>query len=454
MVFLLLIVAGVLLFAWRTNGFRPVIGSTTIAPGEKPVTNPYKGFMAWGENYREDPLIRLAYVPIYWDELEPEEGVYDFQALEERCCFDQWQQADVHLVFRLVLDTPTEEPHLDLPQWLYEKMEGAGTWYDCSYGQGFSPDYTSTVLQQAHARLIAALAQRYAQDPQIAFVELGSLGHWGEWHVLESAGIAQFPEEAISDKYVQSYLDSFGAGRLLLRRPFTVGSQEGMGLYNDSFGIPESHLLWLDWIENGYVSDQNGEALPPMRNFWEKAPSGGEFSSSEENAWYFSQTQFPTTMELLNQSHTTFLGPNAPKSGELTGIEQENMLQFLAEMGYCLGVRSCSLSRSLFSGRMDLTMDWENTGIAPLYATCPILLEIRGASGETIWETYYEQDFRSFLPGTFSLSLPLEGAEELEKGTYSLYIGIVDPMTGEPSIELRMDTERDGNKYLLIQFEI
>lgn len=453
LIFLLLIAAAAL-FAWQTDGFRPVVGAREIAPGEKPVTNPYKGFMAWGENYREDPLIRLAYVPVYWDELEPEEGVYDFRALEERCHFEQWREAGVHLVLRLVLDNPTEEPHIDLPQWLYEKMDGAGTWYDCSYGKGFSPDYTSPVLQQAHSRLIGALAERYARDPQVAFIELGSLGHWGEWHVHESAGIARFPGESVSDRYVQPYLEAFGPDRLLLRRPFTIGAREGMGLYNDSFGIPESHLLWLDWIENGYVSDQNGETLPAMGNFWEKAPSGGEFSPSEDMAWYFSETQFPTTMELLDQSHTTFLGPNAPQSGELTGNAQDNLRQFLARMGYCLGVRCCTVRKSLLSGKLDLTTIWENTGIAPLYAAWPIELEIRGESGEILWEKRYEQDFRPFLPGTFTLSFSLEGTENLKKGSYFLYIGIVDPMTGIPAVELQMDTERDGNQFLLVQFEI
>lgn len=38
----------------------------TMEQGEKPVNNPYKGFVAWGENYREDDNVAFAYVPVYW----------------------------------------------------------------------------------------------------------------------------------------------------------------------------------------------------------------------------------------------------------------------------------------------------------------------------------------------------------------------------------------------------
>ena len=55
--------------------------------GEKPVNNPYKGFVAWGENYREDDNVAFAYVPVYWSEIEKEEGVYDFESLENRNYF-------------------------------------------------------------------------------------------------------------------------------------------------------------------------------------------------------------------------------------------------------------------------------------------------------------------------------------------------------------------------------
>lgn len=85
-----------------------------------------KGFVAWGENYRQDPWVSFAYVPVYWSFIEPQEGVYDFEELEQRCSFEKWRSDGVRLIFRVVADSPSDEMHMDIPQWLYEKMEEEG----------------------------------------------------------------------------------------------------------------------------------------------------------------------------------------------------------------------------------------------------------------------------------------------------------------------------------------
>lgn len=449
-----LLLLGLALLAAALLRARFTLADAVIPAGEKPAANPLKGFMAWGENYRRDPLVAFAYIPVYWDELEPQPGQYDFAALEERCHFARWRADGVRLVLRLVLDTPGEQARLGLPQWLYDEMEGAGTWYDGDYGQGFSPDYTSPVLQAAHRRLLAALGARYADDPQVAFVELGSLGHWGEWHVDTDAGIEPFPPQSVTDGYVQDYLDVFDAHTLLVRRPCALARDRGLGLYNDSFGLPDSHNEWLDWIENGYTSDQSGEWMPGMPDFWYRAPSGGEFSPRQESGWYFSAGQFSTTLDLLRRSHSTFLGPNAPQSGELTGTAADNLQTFVAEMGYTLGVRGCRVLRGVLSGKLEAELTWQNTGLAPLYGDWPIALQLRDTGGHTVWSGQAAGSFSRWGPGTHVLRVPLEDTARLPAGDYTLWVGIVDPLTGRPGVALQMEAPRDGALYQAAAFRI
>lgn len=449
-----LFLLGLLLAAAAFLRLRPLLTAEEVPVPDKPVTNPMKGLVAWGENYRKDPYVAFAYVPVYWAELEPRQGEYDFAALEERCHFARWRADGVRLILRLVPDTPTEQRHMDIPQWLYDAMDGAGTWYDGDYGQGFSPDYENQVFRQAHRALIAALGQRYADDPQVAFVELGSLGHWGEWHVDTEAGIAPFPTRAVTDGYVQDYLAVFSPDRLLLRRPYPIGQEQGMGLYNDSFGLPDSHEEWLSWIAEGYRSDQNGEWLSGMPDFWRRAPSGGELSPQQEDGWYFSADQFPTTLALLKESHTTFLGPNAPGYGELSGTEADNLRTLLAEMGYTLGVRSCTVRHVPFSAALQAELTWENTGLAPLYADWPVALELRDEAGRTVWSGRAEAPLSRWGPGRHSLTCALPGAESLPGGAYTLWVGIVDPLTDSPGVALQMETDRDGAMYRAAAFSL
>ncbi len=77
---------------------------------------------------------------------------------------------------------------MDIPKWLYEKTGGDGTWYEGAYGKGFAPDYNNELLIRYHSLAVQAMGEHLGKDGLIAFVELGSLGHWGEWHVNYGTG--------------------------------------------------------------------------------------------------------------------------------------------------------------------------------------------------------------------------------------------------------------------------
>lgn len=75
-------------------------------------------------------------------------------------------------------DLPGDEPHRDIPDWLYEKTKD-GKDYDISYGKGYSPNYANRVFIEAHAKAIAALGKRFGQDTFFSYVELGRPGTLG-----------------------------------------------------------------------------------------------------------------------------------------------------------------------------------------------------------------------------------------------------------------------------------
>lgn len=72
---------------------------------------------------------------------------------------------------------------MDIPEWLYEKTDQAGTWYDVEFGKGFSPDYNKEQFIAYHRKAVEAMGEHWGQDGLISYIELGDLGHWGEWHV-------------------------------------------------------------------------------------------------------------------------------------------------------------------------------------------------------------------------------------------------------------------------------
>ena len=104
------------------------------------------------------------------------------------------------------------------------------------------------------------------------YIELGSLGHWGEWHVNISAGIQSLPEESVRERYMIPWTEAFPDSMILMRRPFSEGEHYGTGLYNDMTGQPESTEEWFRWINEGGEFDQTHEkkGLSAMKDFWKK----------------------------------------------------------------------------------------------------------------------------------------------------------------------------------------
>ena len=408
--------------------------------------NPLMGYApsAWYNEVSED--ISLLYMDITWAELEPEEGVYNWASIDEENQISRWRKEGKHLVFRFVCDIPGEEAHMDIPEWLYEKSGKAGKWYDGEYGKGFAPDYNNPTIISCHEQAVKALGEHFGQDGLISYVELGSLGHRGEWHVNYSEGIQRIPREAVREKYILPWTEAFPDARILMRRPFASAEKYGFGLYNDMTGQPEATQSWFDWINNGGKYDQTGEknVIVPMKDFWKTAPSGGEFTSSLSMEEML-DTNLSGTVEMIREAHTTFLGPKIPDENYVDGYKE-----VLKNMGYRLWVSMAELKNTAKGSRLKLT--WENSGVAPMYKEWPVYVYIEDESGKLVEKSRISIKISSLLPGEKEVTLTALETERLnsllEKG-YRLSVGIEDPMTEFPCVRFAMEAlYQEGKNYL------
>ena len=171
--------------------------------------NPLMGYApcAWNETVSED--VSLLYMDITWAELEPKEGEYNWESIEKENQLSRWKKEGKHIILRFVCDVPGKEKHMDIPEWLYEKTGHTGTWYDVEFGKGFAPDYNNEQMIYYHAQAVKTLGEHLGGDGLISYIELGSLGHWGEWHVNYSAGIQRLPKEDVREQYVAQWVEAF-----------------------------------------------------------------------------------------------------------------------------------------------------------------------------------------------------------------------------------------------------
>ena len=397
------------------------------------VPNPFMGFAPDAQDEKSVGNNALVYIDVTFKELQPlGPDNFDFESIEEENNIDLWKSRGQHAVLRFVCDKPGDELHTDIPDWLME-LTGDGVYYETSYGKGYSPDYNNETFKKFHKNAINALAE-YFDDGFASYVELGSLGHWGEWHINSEAGIGM-PNEAVRDEYTSHYTEAFENAKLLMRRPFNAAEKNGLGLFNDMIGHTEATREWLDWIKSGgeYSQTDEDNALSSMPDFWKIAPSGGEFTSSVPMNEICS-TRLDETIELLKESHTTFIGPKIPKvrGDSYDEIYRSASEKILSTIGYRLGITEVTVRQKSEGSNYEILLRWHNEGTAPLYFKLPVYLYTINAVGEPEIITEVDVDLTSVVPGLDVYSKTTVNSSL--SGT--LYLGIVDPMTNKPSVSL------------------
>jgi len=411
-------------------------------PGAIPDSNPYIGWAPWATGLPyADIQPTLAFALVRWMDLEFSKGQYDFSAFEKSINLEYCRANNIRLIFRIVLDYPNAERQTQLPAWLYDEIEGDGTWYDNDRGRsGFSPNYANKILIGAHQRLVAALGQRYNQDPNVAFIQLGSLGHYGEWHVSDRAG--SMPSAGVTATYVEHYREAFPDKLLLFRRPVSQIQGLAAGLYNDMIGDPSQTDRWLNWIATG--GDESFPDMIASPDFWQHGPSGGEFANGDPYRYLTDET-LPETIRQIEASHTSFIGPAAPVKLE-TDETRNNALSILDLLGYQYQIVYTSYPRMVKPGdTIFLQQLWKNTGNSPMYYNWPVQIRLRNQESQLAGEWFADTDIRTWLPGSVDFTTQITIPAQLAPGIYSWSVSIIDPENHLPGIQLvNEDQQEDG----------
>lgn len=414
-----------------------------------PLYNPMMGF---APNADYEALVgenTLVFVEITFRELEPEEGVFAFDEIREKFMLDRWKSEGKQVVLRFICDNTEEEEHMDIPDWLYEKTKD-GDFYDCDYGKGYSPNYANETFIAYHENAIKALGEEFGQDSFFCYIELGSIGHWGEWHVSYTQGIRRLPEESICEEYVKPYVEAFPNAILLMRRPFRMVQTYNMGVFNDMTGEPEDTEEWLDWIENGgtYDSPEKPHPLVASKNIWELRPVGGEFTSALTMKEML-ETERERTIGLLDQSHMTFIGPMMPTMEDDLATYEEDKNIVLQHLGYRYAVDTCKITLDKLFKKAKIEVTLANYGVAPMYVNWPVYLYLLNEDLQVIEKQQISIDLTKLAGGEKEpLSLTIQN-NSLKDGMIPIAIGIENPETEEPAISFDMTSKSLKKRYIL-----
>jgi hypothetical protein len=409
-----------------------------LPPGPGPLDNPLKGWCPYTNAGPISQPYSMVFLYVSWKELEPHEGEYAFEAWE-RLAWESPLAKGKHIVFRVYIDYPGQPT--GMPDWLIAKGVKRTPYH--KEGGGLSPDYNDPRMVTAMERLIAALGRRYDQNPRVAFVEMGFLGFWGEWHTYPHTEL--FAGLDTQQRILEAAHQAFPHKILMTRYPAgPAGKDPWIGFFDDMF--PEDTDGSEEW-----------KFLPVMRRSrrtdnWKQAAVGGEMVPHMAKRWL--GEDFQHTLQNVETAHFTWIGPYGPALDSTTEPDFLTHSQALIHrMGYEFRLTDIRYTASVRrQNRLKIAISGHNLGVAPFYYPWPVELALMDAKGRIAETLPVSTDIRAWLPGPFrfAASLPVHAAP----GRYALCLGIRDPWTGKPAIGFANALPRRGGWTLLSELTI
>ena len=416
------------------------------------ILSPGMGLAPWADS-DETPSMNtsLVYVELKWSDWEPEDDVFDVDYVNEHFNLELYREEGRQVVFRFVCDEPREEPHMDIPEWLYQ-LTGDGEMYDINYGRGYSPNYENEIFVSEHAEAIAALGEAFGQDDFFVYVELGSLGHWGEWHVDYEAGLKPMPLYEVREQYVMPYLNAFPNARFLLRYPLVDAKQNSTGLYNDLTGDYDETLYWINQMTDSEWEQTGAIEQADCSDNWKSQPIGGEFAQTHENS-YFMRTEFDMTLEAIRMSHQSCIGPKIIIDEDDSNFSYQ-MDEILKTLGYRYRVDKVSMNFAEKES-FNISCNIVNDGIAPIYDSgCKVRLDIYDPEGTLVRSiTDADVELTNVIPGeggSFSVSVDKEDFDDDTE--YTLTVS-AETANGK-LLPMAMKDEYKTNVYTAAKFHV
>jgi len=408
-------------------------------------------------------LSDIAYYRLDWADVNPEKGVYTFEEYFGPL-FDFWvRQHGKRVAFRVMSQSMHSRKRYVTPEWVFK--EGVPGYPHTSVGgqEQIDPAFWNEQYLDLQCEFIAKLGEYLESKPGLEFVDIGSIGQWGEMHLMlwtpEQLRDSGFSETAYNHAYrrcIDAYAKAFPNTRVLLN----VGGQSHQSI-NDYAAIKGCHFR-QDGLKPGGASYNCGEWLykPYSRrgvvcNFEFHASWDGMI----QNHWDHKQTFEDGLSAPISYLNTNLFGGSSYRKAPPEAIDL--LTDAAKRLGYRFQIPQMEAAPrvNLVPGRpsrIRIATTWLNAGIAPCYDSFAIDWILLDAAGQpvvtertypivptTMWwqnEPVVENSLLRIPAGT-------------APGKYRLAVRMLQPET-DRTIDLDIADRDAQGRYLLAPVEL
>ena len=391
------------------------------APG--PLDNPLKGWCPYTNAGPIHQPYSMVFLYVSWKQLEPDEGRFAFERWEQTA----WGVPEAkgkHVVLRVYIDYPARPS--GLPDWLKSSVKL--TRYE-DHGGGLSPDYDNPRMVAAMERLIDALGRRYDGHARVAFIELGLLGFWGEWHTFPREELYAKPDT--ERRVIEAYRHAFPHKILMARYARDhAGKQPWLGFHDDMF--PADTDNGQDW---SFLAGLKRSARDLN---WQRAAIGGEMEPFRARHWLGKGAE--ETSKVIDGVHFSWIGPYCPALDDSRSPEFRSASEAIVrKMGYQFRLTEVRHEAEVKSGDplVGFKIKGVNEGVAPFYYPWSFELALIDQAGRIAHRQVLRCNLGNWLPGPFEHEQ--WAVMKASPGRYKLALGVIDPWTGRPAIRFAND---------------
>lgn len=405
----------------------------------------YGSRLAPSDTLDDYPGLTVIYLRIPWSYIEPEEGKFHWAVLDTPA--ERWIAKGKRVAFRITCSESWKR--WATPEWVHKAgakghnfRPGKGVVKD---GPFWEPDFDDPVFLDKLDHFLAAMATRYDGSPEVAFVDVGSLGVWGEGHTGASTRI-KYPA-AVVRKHIALHAKHFKRTLLAVNDDFVV---HGGGQANIDYARERGLTLRDDSIlvQGGQRAYFHAAMAQP---FWPKVPvileSEHYGGSKARGNWQDGRLY----LKAVEDYHASYASIHWwPR--EFLRENRELVRRINLRLGYRLQLVEASWPKRLRRGAsFRFAARWRNAGVAPcLPGGFPALTlkdEKGGIAGVFVDDGFNARNLPVAPPGKaearkqereFALPFQLMG------GTYSVFVS-VGTRTGAPRIALPM-ADGDGRR--------
>ena len=213
----------------------------------------YGTTIATGDDLRWFPGCSVVYLRQPWAHLEPEEGKFNWNAIDTPA--QQWIARGGQIAFRITCSETMKEA---TPEWVARAGAKTIRW---NWPTGPAPDGKywecvpdDPIYLEKLGNFLEAFAKRYDGRREVAFIDIGSFGIWGEGHTGRTIRLS--PEE--TQRIVKLHIDLH---RRHIRQTLLVANDDFTASHDaqTSMAMDYARAKGLGWRDDSIMVD---------RRFW------------------------------------------------------------------------------------------------------------------------------------------------------------------------------------------